>query len=132
MISKYLKQIGIGYFIFGILMIGLAFFNKISVFPVILGVLAIMLYFMANSIIALFKSNSDKWVDFGILWAISILFSSQILLLLSDKFKVYALVTATIVIFFILFLSYRYKKQSDIPFFVFMIAMTLGSLNTNF
>lgn len=132
MISKYLKQIGIGYFVFGILMMGLAFFDKISVFPVILGVLALMIYFIVNSFVALFKSNSGKWIDFGILWGISLLFSSQVLLLLSDSFKVYALVTSIIVIFFILFLSYRFKKQSDIPFFVFMVAATLGSFNLNF
>jgi hypothetical protein len=129
---KHIKPIGIGYHIFGVIAVFLSLFGKISVFPIITGILIFMLYFILKAIMVLFRSNDWNWTDFVILWGIPVLFSAQILLLLNDSFKVYALATFLIVMFGILLINYRYKKETGIPFFILMQFFTMGVFNANF
>ena len=129
---KHIKPIGIGYFIFGVIAVFLSLFGKVSVFPIITGILIFMLYFLLKGIVVLFRSDDWNWTNLVILWGIPLLFSSQILLLLNDSFKVYALATFLIVMFSILLLNYRYKKETGIPFFILMQFLTIAAFNANF
>jgi hypothetical protein len=129
---KHIKAIGIGYFIFGVIAVFLSLFEVISAFPIITGILIFMIYFILKGIVILFKSKDWSWVDFVIFWGIPFLFSSQILLLLNESFKFYSLASFLIVMFVILWLTFRYKKETGIPFFMLMQFLTIAAFNANF
>jgi|GEM_PF-2241897 hypothetical protein len=132
MTFKNLKPIGIFYFILGNIAIFSLLFELVPRYLIISGILIFMLYFLLKGLVSLFRSNVRYWVDFAILWGISLLLSAQVLFLLSDSFKVLSLVTFLTAMCSILILNYRYKKESDLPFFLLMQFLTMGSLSANF
>lgn len=128
-----LKPIGIGYFVFGHVMVLLSLLWKISIFPITLGILAFLIYFLVQSIRALFASKQEGWaLNFLIFWALAAVFSMQLILVLTSLFQGFILAFSLGVLALLLFLAYRYRRETQLSFLVWVLLVTTGTFGLCF
>jgi len=128
-----LKPIGIGYFVFGHVMVLLSLLWKISIFPITLGILAFLIFFLVQSIRALFASKQEGWaLNFLIFWALAVVFSMQLILVLTSLFQGFILTFSLGVLALLLFLAYRYRRETQLSFLVWVLLVTTGTFGLCF
>ena len=128
-----LKPIGIGYFVFGHVMVLLSLLWKISIFPITLGILAFLIFFLVQSIRALFASKQEGWaLNFLIFWALAVVFSMQLILVLTSLFQGFILAFSLGVLALLLFLAYRYRRETQLSFLVWVLLVTTGTFGLCF
>ena len=128
-----LKPIGIGYFVFGHVMVLLSLLWKISIFPITLGILAFLIYFLLQSIRALIASKQEGWaLNFLIFWALAIVFSMQMILVLTSLFHGFIIAVCLGVLALLFFLAYRYRRETQLPFLVWVLLLTTGTFVLSF
>ena len=128
-----LKPIGIGYFVFGHVMVLLSVLWKISIFPITLGILAFLIYFLVQSLRALFVSKQEGWVlNFLIFWALAIVFSMQMILVLTSSFRGFVLMVCLGVLALLFFLAYRYRRETQLSLLVLLLLVTTGTFAISF
>jgi len=128
-----LKSIGIGYFVFGHVMVLLTVLWKISIFPITLGVLVFIVYFLVQALRALFASKQEGWaLDFLIFWAIAVVFSMQLILVLTSSFRGFVLMVCFGVLALLLFLAYRYRRETQLSLFLLLLLVTTGTFVFSF
>ena len=128
-----LKPIGIGYFVFGHVMVLLSLLWKISIFPITLGILAFLIYFLVQSIRSLFASKQEGWaLNFLIFWALAVVFSMQLILVLTSLFQGFILAFSLGVLALLLFLAYRYRRETQLSFLVWVLVVTTGTFGFSF
>lgn len=128
-----LKSIGIGYFVFGHTMVLLSLFWKISIFPITLGILTFVTYFLFQSIRALFLSKQEGWaLNFLIYWALAVVFSMQLILVLTSSFRGFVLLVCFGVLALLLFLAYRYRRETQLSILLLLLLVTTGTFAFSF
>jgi hypothetical protein len=128
-----LKPIGIGYFVFGHVMVLLSLLWKISIFPITLGILAFLIYFLVQSIRSLFASKQEGWaLNFLIFWALAVVLSMQLILVLTSLFQGFILAVSLGVLALLLFLAYRYRRETQLSFLVWVLLVTTGTFGLSF
>ncbi len=128
-----LKPIGIGYFVFGHVMVLLSLLWKISIFPITLGILAFLIYFLVQSIRSLFASKQEGWaLNFLIFWALAVVLSMQLILVLTSLFQGFILAVSLGVLALLLFLAYRYRRETQLSFLVWVLVVTTGTFGFSF
>ncbi|MCM0041543.1 MAG: hypothetical protein NBV61_02135 [Algoriphagus sp.] len=128
-----LKPIGIGYFVFGHVMVLLSLLWKISIFPITLGILAFLIYFLVQSIRSLFASKQEGWaLNFLIFWALAVVLSMQLILVLTSLFQGFILAFSIGVLALLLFLAYRYRRETQLSFLVWVLLVTTGTFGLSF
>lgn len=128
-----LKPIGIGYFVFGHVMVLLSLLWEISIFPITLGILAFLIYFLVQSIRALFASKQEGWaLNFLIFWALAVVFSMQLILVLTSLFQGFILAFSLGVLALLLFLAYCYRRETQLSFLVWVLLVTTGTFGLSF
>lgn len=128
-----LKPIGIGYFVFGHVMVLLSLLWKISIFPISLGILAFLIYFLVQSIRSLFASKQEGWaLNFLIFWALAVVLSMQLILVLTSLFQGFILAVSLGVLALLLFLAYRYRRETQLSFLVWVLVVTTGTFGFSF
>lgn len=129
---KYLKKAGIIYSVFALTTVFLFEINKISTFPIITGIMLFMLYFAFQGFLTLIKKEDSSLINFGILWAIAIIFSFQMIFLISDSLKTISLVVNLIISLSLLFYALRSNTKSELPVFITLLTMTTGLYSAYF
>ncbi len=129
---KNLKNIGIIYTVFAVITVFLFEIDKISTFPIITGIMLFMLYFVGQAFLTLINKKDSSWIDFGTLWAIAIIFSFQMIFLISDSLKTISLVVTLIISLSLLFYAFRSKTKSELPVFIALLTMTTGLYSSYF
>ncbi len=129
---KNLKNIGIIYTVFAVITVFLFEIDKISTFPIITGIMLFMLYFVGQAFLTLINKEDSSWIDFGTLWAIAIIFSFQMIFLISDSLKTISLVVTLIISLSLLFYAFRSKTKSELPVFIALLTMTTGLYSSYF
>ena len=128
-----LKPIGIGYFVFGHVMVLLTVLWKISIFPITLGILAFLIYFLVQSIRALFASKQEGWaLNFLIFWALAVVFSMQLILVLTSSFRGFVLMVCLGVLALLFFLAYRYRRETQLSLLVLLLLVTTVTFAISF
>jgi hypothetical protein len=128
-----LKPIGIGYFVFGHVMVLFSVLWKISIFPITLGILAFIVYFLVKAIRALFASKQEGWaLNFLIFWALALVFSMQLILVLTSSFRRFVLMVCLGVLAVLLFLAYRYRRETQLSLLVLLLLVTTGTFAFSF
>ncbi len=128
---KNLKTIGIIYIVLATVSVILFLIDKISIFPIITGIMLFVLYFVGQAFVSLLKKESSL-IDFAILWAIAIIFSFQIIFLISDSLKTLSLVVTLIFSLTLLFYSFRSKTTRELTVFIALLTMTTGLYSAYF
>lgn len=129
---KNLKNIGIIYTVFAVITVFLFEIDKISTFPIITGIMLFMLYFVGQAFLTLINKEDSSWINFGTLWAIAIIFSFQMIFLISDSLKTISLVVTLIISLSLLFYAFRSKTKSELPVFIALLTMTTGLYSSYF
>lgn len=129
---KNLKNIGIIYTVFAVITVFLFEIDKISTFPIITGIMLFMLYFVGQAFLTLINKEDSSWINFGTLWAIAIIFSFQMIFLISDSLKTISLVVTLIISLALLFYAFRSKTKSELPVFIALLTMTTGLYSSYF
>lgn len=132
MLIKNLKPVGLAYFGFGAVAIFLSLIGKITLVPIISGLMVFLVFFIVNAMVSFFKSSELNLGDFVILWGIPMLISFQALFLISETYKSFALIIITLLIVGILFISYKFNMKKGIPFFILLFSLIVGAFSSNF
>ncbi len=127
-----LKPIGICYIVLVFFSVFLYQIDKISVFPIITGIMFFLIYFVVKAFWTLATAKESRVIDFSILYGVAMLFAAQILFLLSDSLKTYALVGSIFVSLILLVSSYRLKTRSGLSLFIVLITLGTGLFSANF
>jgi hypothetical protein len=128
-----LKPIGIGYFVFGYVMVLLTVLWEISIFPITLGILVIIVYFLMQALRALFASKQEGWaLNFLIFWALAVVLSMQLILVLTSLFQGFILAVSLGVLALLLLLAYRYRRETQLSFLVWVLLVTTGTFGLSF
>lgn len=128
---KNLKTIGIIYTVLAAVSVFLFLIDKISIFPIITGIMLFILYFVGQAFVSLLKKESSL-IDFAILWSIAIIFSFQLIFLISDSLKTLSLVVTLIFSLTLLFYSFRSKTTRELTVFIGLLTMTTGLYSAYF
>jgi hypothetical protein len=129
---KNLKTIGIIYTVFAVITVLLFDIDKISTFPIITGIMLFMLYFVGQAFLNLINKEESSLIDFGILWAIAIIFSFQMIFLISDSLKTLSLLVTLIISLSLLFYAFRTKTKNELATFIALLTMTTGLYSAYF
>lgn len=124
--TKYLKYTGLFYNLYAFLALILYEIDKISIFPILVGIIFVAGFLSFKAFASIFKNSDPQWLDFGILWSCAIIVSLHLVILLSESFKTQA---SGIILFFIIglmILSFRLKMNSDLPIFLLLVLMITG------
>lgn len=129
---KNLKTIGIIYTVFAVITVLLFDIDKISTFPIITGIMLFMLYFVGQAFLNLINKEESSLIEFGILWAIAIIFSFQMIFLISDSLKTLSLLVTLIISLSLLFYAFRTKTKNELATFTALLTMTTGLYSAYF
>ncbi|WP_075350017.1 hypothetical protein [Algoriphagus marinus] len=129
---KNLKTIGIIYSVFAVISVLLFDIDKISTFPIITGIMLFMLYFVGQAFLNLINKEESNLIEFGILWAIAIIFSFQMIFLISDSLKTLSLLVTLIISLSLLFYAFRTKTKNELATFIALLTMTTGLYSAYF
>ena len=129
---RHFKQIGICYTVFATFSVFLYQIDKITVFPIITGIMLFLIYFVVKAFWTLAIEKESRLIDFSILYGVAMLFATQVLFLISDSLKTYALVGALFVTLILLVSSYILKTKNNLSLFVVLVSLVTGLFSANF
>jgi hypothetical protein len=130
----YPKYVAIGYY--GLAFLSIVFYSVgvISIFPLVIGLLIISIYFAVKAFAGFFNKTDSPTIDFLIYLGIAIQLSLQTGMLISHNHRFIMLNSSLIVFIAVLIIIYRFKRQKIwiplnvlIHFISFLIYFNIGN-----
>lgn len=108
---SYPKHVAIGYY--GLAFLATLFYSIgiISIFPIVIGLTVISLYFMVKAFTGFFNKSDSPTIDFLIYYGIAIQLSLQTGMLFSHNYRLILLYSSLTAFIAVLFFIYRFNRQ---------------------
>ncbi|MDX5339663.1 MAG: hypothetical protein LPK25_11580 [Cyclobacteriaceae bacterium] len=132
MTYRFLKPLGIAYLLLAFVAALLVEINKITTTPILVGIAVILGYFVFRSLRVSTLHTGPKWVNWAILGGISGMLIIQLLLVWGVVATTLPLLLFAGLLFFLWYLEYTYSTERDLGFFLVVLFVVTGLLNSSF
>jgi hypothetical protein len=107
----YPKYLAIGYYSLSFLAVCAYSVGLISIFPIVIGLLIIALYFAVKAFGGFINKSDAPTIDFLVFYGMAMQLSLQTGMLVSHNYRSIMLYSSLIVFIVVLILIYRFKRQ---------------------
>ena len=111
---SYSKQLGIGYYTLAFIAILLYSIEKISIFPIVVGLSVLALFFLIKALLSIISKNEMSLMNSLIYFGVAAQISFQIVLLFGHDYRYVFLNSSLIVCIAVFILIYKFSKSKSL------------------